>query len=259
MWLKLLQGAFIGMSLVLPGMSGGTALIILGLYRQFLDDISMFRIKRHLILALGVALGVLVCAFILTELLGQSPDYLVSFLLGMLLASIKLLLAPLKKEQIRIYYLLFTLAGFLIAWTVVGDPIGQVSDASLQSPFLFLGGGILTSATMLIPGLSGSSILIMLNLYEDLLQAVAGFSIWPNLILFSLGLVTGIILFARLISSLYNKYQAPVSFFLSGLLLGSTKALFPSFIDPLIILLVIAGFSTVLLINYRKGKGQEQP
>jgi len=252
LFFKLLQGSFIGISLVLPGMSGGTALIILGLYRNFLKDISELNIKRYIIIGVGIAVGVLVCALFITRLLDYYPDLLVSFLMGMLIASIRIVFAPLRRDQLRIFYLLFAGIGFAAAWTVVGEPIAQVPDTPDESIFMFFTGGVLTSATMLLPGVSGSSILIIINLYDNLLQAVVKFEIWPSLVFFVLGLGIGVILFARLILSLYNRFQGAVSFLLAGLLLGSTKALIPGSFGPGVVIFAIAGFLIIFMLTGKK-------
>lgn len=246
---KLLQGIFIGVSLILPGMSGGTALIILGFYRSFLKDISELKIKRYLVVAVGLAGGVLGSAMVITKLLTYYPNLIVSFLMGMLLASIKLVITPVNKTDLKYYYLFFSVIGFLIAWNFISEPLAQIPDTPNDSGFLFFGGGILTSATMLLPGVSGSSVLIILNLYDDLLRAVVNFEIWPKLILFTFGLTIGIIVFARLITSLYNMYRGQVSFFLAGLLLGSTKALIPSELNGGVALAILAGLLTVLSLT----------
>ncbi len=247
--LKLLQGAFIGISLILPGMSGGTALIILGFYRKFLKDISQLKIKRYLVIAIGMATGVLVSAIIITKLLNHYPNLIVSFLMGMLLASIKLVLSPGIQTNFKLHNIIFSIIGFIIAWSIISEPLAQIPDTPNDSGLLFFGGGILTSATMLLPGVSGSSILIILNLYDDLLRAVVNFEIWPKLVLFTLGLTAGMLLFARVITSLYNRYQGPVSLFLAGLLLGSTKALLPDKVDASVLLLILAGFLIVSLLT----------
>ncbi|MFY9113632.1 MAG: DUF368 domain-containing protein [Dethiobacteria bacterium] len=254
MLLKLLQGIFIGVSLVLPGMSGGTALIILGFYHRFLDDISRLKIKKYLLVAIGVIIGVFGCALTITKLLYSYPNYVVTFLMGMLLASIILVLAPLKGNRLNIFYLLFAFVGFALAWIIVGDPLVQIKETADHNVYFLFGSGIITAATMLLPGVSGSSLLILLNLYDELLNAVVTLKIWPKLIVFSLGLSIGIILFARIITILYRKYKAPVSLFLAGLLFGSTKALIPEKYDIYLIIPLLAGFLLVHLLSRTKSQ-----
>ncbi|NLZ27923.1 MAG: DUF368 domain-containing protein, partial [Firmicutes bacterium] len=91
-------------------------------------------------------------------------------------------------------------------------------------------------------------------LYDELLHALVNLEIWPKLVVFSLGLVAGIIVFARIITMLYKKYKAPVSLFLAGLLLGSTKALIPEKYDLYLLIPLLAGFLLVHLLSRNKSQ-----
>ncbi len=248
-FIKIFQGLFIGVSLVLPGMSAGTALIILGFYRTFLKDISELKIKRYLVMALGMVGGIKFCAFVVTRMLELYPNIIVSFLMGMLIASIKLILTPDKLIRPKIIFVIFMVIGFFISWNFISQPLVAVSGTAPESPIFLFAGGILTSVTMLLPGVSGSSVLIMINLYDSLLKSVNNMDIWPNLILFAFGLVSGVLFFSRIITVLYNKYQGFVSYFLAGLLLGSIKALLPDAFSIFVPLSIISGLLLVLLLT----------
>ena len=248
---KLFQGTFIGITLVLPGMSAGTALIILGFYRAFLKDISELKVKRYFVMAFGMVVGVLISAFFITKMLELYPSILVSFLLGMLIASVKLVLTPDKFIKPNFIYIIFTIIGFIITWNI-SQPIVAFSGTLPQSPFIFFAGGVLTSATMLLPGVSGSAVLIMINLYDNLLKSVVNMVIWPNLFVFTLGLIAGVLLFSRIITTLYNRFQGYVSYFLAGLLIGSTKALFPEELNIFVIISAICGLTLVILLTGNK-------
>ncbi|NLI69341.1 MAG: DUF368 domain-containing protein [Firmicutes bacterium] len=254
MLLELLQGIFIGVSLVLPGMSGGTALIILGFYHRFLEDISKFNIKKYFLVAVGIVIGVFACALTVTRLLNSYPNQIVTFLMGMLLASIILVLNPLKGNRLNVFHLLFAFVGFALAWMIVGEPLVQMQETADHNLYFLFGCGIVTAATMLLPGVSGSSLLILLNLYDELLQALVNLEIWPKLVVFALGLAAGLVVFARIISMLYKKFKAPVSLFLAGLLLGSTKALFPEKYDLHLLIPLLAGFLLVHLLSRDKSQ-----
>ncbi len=247
---KLLQGIFVGVSLVLPGMSGGTAFIILGMYRKLVEDISSLKIKPYFLLGVGALAGVLLGSSLVTSILKSYPDLLVSLLLGMLLASVSLVLKPLSLKNFRIVHAVPVFLGFLLAWKVVDEPITQVPLSPTESwPLIFIAGG-LVSATMLLPGVSGSSLLIMMNLYDDMLFFV-NHLVWSKLLVFSLGLLTGVLVFSRIISSLYRHLQYPVSFFLVGLLLGSTRALFPAYWGIELIAMALLGAGIVFLISQK--------
>ena len=253
MLLELLQGIFIGVSLVLPGMSGGTALIILGFYHRFLEDISKFNIKKYFLVAVGIVIGVFACALTVTRLLNSYPNQIVTFLMGMLLASIILVLNPLKGNRLNVFHLLFAFVGFALAWMIVGEPLVQMQETADHNLYFLFGCGIVTAATMLLPGVSGSSLLILLNLYDELLQALVNLEIWPKLVVFAWGWQR----IGRICKNhqhVVQKFKAPVSLFLAGLLLGSTKALFPEKYDLHLLIPLLAGFLLVHLLSRDKSQ-----
>ena len=250
---KVLQGVFLGISLVLPGMSAGTALIILGKYHQFLKDVSTFNVKPYYGLALGAVGGVLFIAHFITSLLEYYPDLIISFLLGLLLSSVILVLKPLEPKKYRLIHVFPFILGIIIAWNLIDEPMTRISLEATDSTLLIFVAGTIVSATMLLPGVSGSSLLIMINLYDDMLYFVNQL-IWPKLLIFSGGLVVGVLLFSRALSSLYNCFRYPTSFFIAGLLIGSGKALIPSYVGVDIIFMVLAGVFVVSLISIKEAK-----
>lgn len=252
LWLKLFQGIFVGIALVLPGMSGGTAILILGIYREFLQDLSQFRLKKYVPMIMGIAFGVTITITVISFLLEQYLTILLSLLLGMLLASIKLVLDPLGRFRWSVIPVLAGICGFLITWFVLaGEPLTHVPVASAASPVLIFAGGAMASATMLLPGVSGSSILIMLNLYDDILMMFKQL-VWPGIIYFSAGLGMGLFLFARLITSIYRRHKVIISFLLAGLILGAARSLLPENINAGVVLLAITGALVVLYFSRPK-------
>ncbi len=250
----ILKGLFIGACLVLPGMSGGTALIILGIYKNFLRDISLINIKPYLMIFAGTVAGALLSALFILSLLKTHPDIIESVLLGMLLASIYPVLSSLDKKRVKVIHVIPLLIGLAIALQFTGEPLRHLPLVPTDSFLLIISGGALTSATMLLPGVSGSAVLIMINLFDDMLMFIEETVFFRNfylveLLVFSLGLAAGLLLFARLVYTLYTRYFYPVSFLLAGLLLGTGKVLLPSHIGPEIVALVFLGGMTVLIIS----------
>jgi len=252
---KLLQGVLVGVSLVLPGMSAGTAFILLGRYRRFIDDLSALNLKPYMVLATGAAGGVILCAFFIESLLDDYPNLVVSFLMGMLLASVTLVLKPLDHKKFRGYHAVPVMAGLFLAWNVVGEPLTRVSSPPVDSLALILLAGVVVSATMLLPGVSGSSLLIMMNLYDDMLYFV-NHLVWPQLLVFSAGVILGVLVFSRVISYLYYRNRYLVAFFLSGLLIGSTRALIPEQLVLEVVISFLAGAGLVIFLSRKTRTSQ---
>ncbi len=249
---KIIQGIFLGISLVLPGMSVGTALIIMGMYREFLSDLSKIIIKKYLPVAAGVFMGIAVSVRGIDYLLRNYPDYMVSFLTGMILSSVWLVFRPLDKSNTPTMLLNsgWALGGFLLAWSIASQPLdmaGVEHHHNTSLLFLFTG-GLLTSITMLLPGLSGSSLLIMIGLYDDLLRSVMDFA-WVQIIVFGTGVIAGMLIFPRNIIFVYNRFQTRMTFLIAGLLAGSTRALLPGMFNGAVLFFIACGAALVLLIN----------
>ncbi len=254
MVLKVLQGAFIGVALILPGLSAGTVIVILGFYRQFLEDLSSLRIKPYLPMLGGAIGGIIAGVSVISYLLEQYTLLIMAFLLGMLLASVPTVLScrfnfknsgPAGELKKYIWPLILGTAGFITTWYVICEPERTFTVFPPGGLLHFFLGGALASATMLLPGVSGSAILIIINLYEDVIFAVRSWQ-WLNLGVLTAGFAVGLLGLARVLSALYRRYQHAISFLLAGLILGSTRILLPPHLSVGIIIAATAGALLVL-------------
>ncbi len=248
---QILQGAFIGVALVLPGLSAGTVILILGFYRNFLDDISSFNFKPYLPLALGVVAGGLSGVYTISFLLEHFSVVIMSFLLGMLLASVPMVINSRSSSSLLALPLLIGLFGFLVTWFYICEPARTFTVLPPGGFFHFFLGGTLASSTMLLPGVSGSAVLIILNLYDDVIFAFSNWE-WFKLAFFGGGFALGLLVLARLLSALYRRYQAEVSFLLAGMIAGSTRALLPEQFSITFFLFAVLGAGVVLYFTRRQ-------
>lgn len=250
MVLKFFHGVFIGIAFVLPGLSAGTVILILGFYRKFLEDIASLKLKPYFPHLAGAAFGALTGVFFIGFLMERHYSLLLALLLGMLVASVKVVINCNDKSSYKILPILMSLAGFAATWLLVGDPRAEFTPLPEGSLHSYLLGGILASSTMLLPGVSGSAVLIIFNLYDDLIMAVNNFQ-WLNLLFFGTGFLLGLIFLARLLSALYRRYCNSISFLLAGLILGSTRALIPPQITPGALIAALAGAALVFFFTGR--------
>jgi len=240
---KLLQGIFFGLSLILPGMSGGTAFVMMGMYTRVLDDLSSLNFKPYLIFGLGTGGGLLLWAFVVSHLLETWPGHVHAFLLGALWASAPLLLKDRDQRlhtpftAMRTVYLL---VGLLVGLAIAVEPLAVFQLGNPRAyPVVFLA-GVISSATMLIPGVSGSAVLLILGMYYEILGFLRQFA-WLPLGIFVLGCVLGILGLARLLHFFYMRYRSFFSFFVAGLIIGSGRTLFPAEITPVVFFVAAAG------------------
>ncbi len=263
MLIKIFQGAFIGVALVLPGLSAGTVILILGFYRQFLDDISTINVKPYLPMLVGAFGGIIAGVSVISYLLEQFNIAITGFLLGMLLASVPTVLncrsgfktpgSAAETAKKYLWPLIFMVAGLITTWFVICEPTRTITIFPQGGYLHFFLGGILASATLLLPGVSGSAMLIIINLYSDVIYAVSSWQ-WTNLGFLAAGFGIGLLALARLLSALYRRYQRTISFLLAGLIIGSTRALLPDQLNPTFFITAALGAFTVLYFTNRKQK-----
>ncbi len=248
---SVIQGIFIGVALVLPGLSAGTVILILGFYMRLLEDLASFRLKQYLPLIAGALAGALIAVYTVSYLLERYNSLIMAFILGMLVASVPAVINYQRDGGLKIIPLLFAAAGFVVTWYLVCDPSQTFTVLPPGGHFHFFIGGAIASATMLLPGVSGSAVLIIMNLYDDVIYAVSNWQ-WVNLAFLSAGFVVGIFALARLLSALYRRYQTEISFLLGGLILGSTRALLPASFNLQFILTAAVGAALVLYLTRKR-------
>lgn len=229
-----------GASDVVPGVSGGTMAFILGIYEELIDAIKSFDLKSLKLLItlkfrllldhiswrflMAVGIGILIAIFslarVLSWLLQNRPVLIWSFFLGLILASVVSVSRRIEKWHLLTWLCLFGgMIGtyFLVGLVPVSTPTGPW--------FLFLCGAIAICA-MILPGISGSFILVLLGKYQFVLGAVND----RNFVVLSIvvaGACVGIALFSRLLGWLLNRYHDLMVAILTGLMLGSLRKVWP--------------------------------
>lgn len=225
---------------IVPGVSGGSIALITGIYQQLLNSINSFNrenlslllqweLKKFfksvngtflLSLLLGILTSIFTLSKLITYLMDVHPIPLWSFFCGLILVSAFIILKEIKRWHLGV--ILALIVGTLLAWWVTELPPTSSPDAIW---FTFIAGAIAICA-MILPGISGSFILLILGKYENILAAVSERD-FLTLGVFALGCVVGILSFSRLISWLLRKFYATTIGLLSGFMLGSINKLWP--------------------------------
>ena len=231
-----LSGIAMGAADLVPGVSGGTMALILGIYRALLEAIRSVNLRNLGILARGrigqllrefpwrflVALGlgilsaVLLLANLLGELLENQPTYLYTFFFGMIVASTLSIAARVRWGAPQGFALVVSA---LVAYVVVGAP--ELQNVDHGPPTIFFS-GMLAICAMILPGISGSFILLILGQYEHILGLVRNLELQP-LAIFALGCGLGLVLFSRLLSWLLRHHEQTTMAILAGFILGSLQ------------------------------------
>jgi putative membrane protein len=235
-----IRGFCMGAADVVPGVSGGTMAFILGIYEELLEAIRSFDLQflRLLIrfkfkdafintswrfltaLFVGIFLAVFSLAKLLSWLLLNHPVLIWSFFFGLVLASVYTVGRHLQKWNLPI-----------VGWMFMGTVgsyflVGLVPLKTPDSPwFLFLSGAVAICA-MILPGISGSFILVLLGKYTYLLEAVNNRD-FLTLLLAAAGAGFGLITFVRCLNWLLKRYRDPTLAILTGLMLGALRKVWP--------------------------------
>jgi putative membrane protein len=226
---------------IVPGVSGGTIALLLGIYekllgavrsltdRAFLQALLQRRFRAALdmvpwrfLLALGsgILLAALTLARVLAWLLENHPVLLWSFFSGLVLASVFVVAG--RVPGWKVPRLLQFAIGAVGAYFLVGMVPAQTPETAL---FLFITGALAICA-MILPGISGAFILVLLGKYQYVLNAVNTGDV-VTIAIVGIGAVAGLVTVARLLSWLLARYHDATMAFLGGLMLGSLRKLWP--------------------------------
>ncbi|MGM0411187.1 MAG: undecaprenyl phosphate translocase family protein, partial [Bacillota bacterium] len=213
---KFWKGLVVGLVIITP-ISGGTMLLVLGLYEELMRDISSFKIFTWLSFGFGSILGIFLSGRIFATLFNSYTLLILGFLLGCILASIRAVLGD--DYHLTIKRLIVLGIGLVIGLFLADlSDFGAVSQVSPNNFTLVLGGA-LSSAAMIIPGVPGGTILILMGIYDDTIMALGNFD-WSVLIIFALGAFAGIIGLSNIFNRIYSQYRAGLSWFFVGLIFG---------------------------------------
>jgi len=239
--LNILKGALMGAANVIPGVSGGTMALLTGIFERLINTIksvdlkalkmvSKFRFKElshHIDLPFLAAVGIGVLASILTfaRLLEYLFDHYAihvwSFFFGLILASVYFVSKKISRARLPVI-VLYVLGVAIAAGIAFLEP----AEENASIPYLVLCGAI-AMCSMILPGLSGSYVLLLMGNYElVMIKAVNTFDL-GILIPVGVGAVAGLAVFARLLSWIFKKFHDQTIALLSGFILGSLAILWP--------------------------------
>ncbi len=249
-------GIALGIANVIPGVSGGTMAVIFNVYERLLAVIALDfkKIRSELpfliVLALGMLCGIVVFSHFLSFLFESQPVPVYYFFIGIIGGSIPFINARAGKGILSIQGAVCAAVGLacMIAMMVLdGDrETGRIVTTLTVPVFFWLFAlGAVASFTMIIPGISGSLMLLVLGGYQTFLAAIADFNI-PLLIPAGLGVLAGLIAGAGLVRFVLNRFPVAAYSLILGLVIGSIFPLFPGVPDGAVqwiisVVCVIAG------------------
>ena len=230
-----LKGLAMGAADVVPGVSGGTIAFISGIYEELLSSISnvnlgLFKTLKNdgfkaawaqlnggflASLFLGIFVSIVSLAKAIKYLLENEPILLWSFFFGLVLASIIYIAKQIKKWNI-LSFIVLILGAFLAFYITTLNPLVSENSSYI---YIFIAGAIAICA-MILPGISGSFILVLLGAYKPVLNALNNKDI-KTVLIFLAGAIVGLLTFSRVLKWLFKHYKEITLAGLTGFIIGS--------------------------------------
>lgn len=276
-----------GIADAIPGVSGGTIALLLGIYEELIHTISSLNFEQILYLrkngfksfwskinggflfSLLLGIGVSLISFVKISaiLLDKYPLFVWSFFLGLIIATVYVIYKLIEKLNFR--NILFVLISIMATLLLSSFSTVEINNISLLY-ILFC--GIIASSAMILPGISGSLILVILGVYTFLINALNNLDILI-IIVFILGAIIGLLGFSRVLKYLFNNYRNITYSIMLGLVIGSIPKILKitlfliaepwnkdltakvNNIDIVIsIILMLCGFSLILILDKKTKK-----
>lgn len=235
------KGIGMGAANVIPGVSGGTIALITGIFEELIDSIKSFDLKalklffagkfkefsKHVNLGFlisifsGIGVSIYSLAWLLKFLFDKHPVFVWAFFFGLILASVYFVGKTIRKWNIGVIIV-------FILGTAIAVYISVLKPATENESFYYLIlCGVVAICSMILPGLSGSFILILMGNYQlIMIDAVSDMNL-AVLMPMAIGAVVGIVAFSHFLSWIYKKYRDLTISLLTGFILGSLSILWP--------------------------------
>lgn len=239
--INFIKGFILGIANVIPGVSGGTMAVSMGLYELILSSIGNFfkDIKGNFIKLLPIILGILVAIVstskLVTYALTNYKAQTLCLFIGLIFGGVSLIMRKIKGKGSKINYLIFFIVFFfVISLNFLKTGLIEISftNMGIIDYLLLLVMGFIASSAMVIPGISGSFILMVLGYYDKIIYTVSTITdfskLGSNLLIlvpFGIGVIIGIVFMAKLITNLIKKYETKTYFAIMGFVLSSVVVL----------------------------------
>lgn len=279
--IDIIKGVFIGIANIIPGVSGGTLAVSMGVYTKIIDAVNNIRkdfknsVKTLLPYGIGVVIGIALLSFIITFLFENFEMPTVAGFIGLVLGGVPLILAKVKDEKIKYTHIIsfILMLAVIIVPTLVAieTPAIEQVEFNVINILILTILGMISAGAMVVPGVSGSMILMMLGYYNLILNTIttsiksllsfdfAGLLSGVGILLpFAIGIIAGIIIISKIISKLLKRYPNATYWGILGLIVASPFSMIiksGSMIDsPITLLVCLITFGIGFFISNKLGE-----
>lgn len=262
---NLIKGAIIGIANIIPGVSGGTMAVSMGIYDKLIHCITHLfsELKKNIAfllpIILGAGIGVVGLSFIIEYLFDVAPLETNLLFIGLILGGLPAMWNRVKGNSIKVPHIVAFVAFFavVVGLAAMGNAEGAdvVIEPGFSNGIMLFGVGVIAAATMIIPGVSGSMILLIMGYYNPIVTEINTFirallafdiaALWRGVLIFmpfGLGVVAGIFGIAKLVEIVFEKFPLIAFWAIIGLIASSPFAI-----------LLLSNFGTVTFVRVAIG------
>lgn len=244
---NILKGMVIGVANIIPGVSGGTMAVSMGIYDKLIHCLThLFKelkesLKFLIPIAIGAAIALVGLSFVIEPAFEYFPLQTSCLFIGLIVGGLPAIFKKVKGKGIKASYIIPFLIFFaiVVGMAVMGDTEGNAADLSfsLWNVIKLFGVGIIAAATMVIPGVSGSMMLLLLGYYNPIISAIKDFVTalvsfdmqgilqgFGILVPAGLGMVFGVFAIAKIIEIIFEKFPIQAYWGIIGLIVASPIA-----------------------------------
>ena len=229
---RLLKGLIVGVANIIPGVSGGTMAVVMGIYDKLIGAVSDLRkdFKNSVIylfpIGVGALLGIVLFSHLIEFLLRDFTMPTNIFFLGLILGSIPMIFKRATQERFKKVSILPFLVCFAVMMlmtffqNVSDEGSALITTLTAGTAIRLVLSAAVAAACMIMPGISGSMVMVLLGVYTSVLTAISSMNI-PVLIPVAIGVLAGILLGAKVINLCLRRYEQQTYFAILGLIAGS--------------------------------------
>lgn len=269
-----IKGIFMGIADAIPGVSGGTIALLLGIYEELITTISNIKISLFKILAkdgfsifwkkgnfgflfpllIGIITSLIVFVNITQYFLDTFPLLVWSFFTGLIIATSYVIYKKIENFELKEFIIVIIASVSLILFTKISNNEGLFST-DFSGIYIFVC-ALLASSAMILPGISGSLVLVILGVYEYLIESLINYNVYV-ISTFIIGAIIGLLLLSKILKKLFLRHKDSTFSIMLGLVIGSVVNIWPwkkysinQVSTEILILSFFLSFTAILLIVF---------
>ena len=259
------KGFCVGGSMLVPGVSGGSMAMILGIYDKLIDAVSSFfkhvawSIKFLALFCISALVGMLLFAKPLLGLIDRFPMVMMYFFIGAVFGSVPMIAKKAEVKKFSFSVIVYPVIGLLLMGAITFLPTDLLSIGDRSNLFSYLPmllAGIVVAIALVLPGISVSYMLLVLGLYEETVQAIGSLDIL-FLMPLGIGVALGIILTTKILEMAMTKHPGPTYLIILGFIIASCIDVFPGVPTGITLIMAVLMFVIGAYLVYRLSKLEE--